>query len=298
MAVDPADRTDPAEPADPAALAAQLEAVGYLPDPGLATACLLAMQLHRPLLLDGEPGVGKTALAQATGAELIRLQCYDGIDAGKALDNWVFPRQMLHLRAVRTAGITDQQVLEASLFDERFPARPGRYWRRCAAPVRCCSSMSLTGPTTTARPSCWSSSPTTRSASPSSVRYRRRTRRRGRVVLQPDAGPARLARAPLPLSLAGAARLRPGAGDPSPAAPRGQRDADLRRRPRWRPAAHGGARQATGNSGVLDWLAALHHLGARRLEPQLAAATFGAVLRYREDNPRDANSELLTSLAG
>jgi MoxR-like ATPase len=113
--------------ADPAAVAQALDGAGYLPDAGLATAAFLAMRMHRPLFLEGDPGVGKTALAHAlaaiTGSRLIRLQCYEGIDASQALYDWDFPRQILHLRA---AGDTDDRAaLEASLYDRRFlVARP------------------------------------------------------------------------------------------------------------------------------------------------------------------------------
>ena len=113
--------------ADPAAVAAALDGAGYLPDDGVATAAYLALRLGRPLFLEGDPGVGKTALAQAlaaiTGSELVRLQCYEGIDASQALYDWDFPRQVLHLRA---AGDTvDPTALEASLYDRRFLiARP------------------------------------------------------------------------------------------------------------------------------------------------------------------------------
>ena len=116
--------------ADPAAVSEALDAVGYLPDPGLATAAFLALRMHRPLFLEGDPGVGKTALAQAlatiTGAELIRLQCYEGIDASQALYDWDFPRQILHLRASGdTAAYRDTEALEASLYDRRYLiARP------------------------------------------------------------------------------------------------------------------------------------------------------------------------------
>src|SRR3954453_13537828 len=121
-----------AEFADPAALAAALDSAGYLPDTGLATGAYLAMRMHRPLFLEGAPGVGKTALAHAlatvTGSTLVRLQCYEGIDASQALYDWDFPRQILHLRALEAAGADgdgDVQEAEKSLCDERFLlARP------------------------------------------------------------------------------------------------------------------------------------------------------------------------------
>jgi MoxR-like ATPase len=85
------------------------------------------MRMRRPLFLEGDPGVGKTALAQAlatiTGSRLVRLQCYEGIDAAQALYDWDFPRQILHLRAA--ADTEDRASLEASLYDRRFlVARP------------------------------------------------------------------------------------------------------------------------------------------------------------------------------
>jgi MoxR-like ATPase len=118
----------------PAELATALRATGYLADDGLATATYLAMQMNRPLFCEGEPGTGKTALAQALaqvlGAELIRLQCHDGIDASQALYDWDFPRQLLHLRALEAAASAtgetlDADAVEASLYDPRFLlARP------------------------------------------------------------------------------------------------------------------------------------------------------------------------------
>jgi MoxR-like ATPase len=118
----------------PAELAAALRSTGYLADDGLATAAYLAMQMNRPLFCEGEPGTGKTALAQALAqvldAELIRLQCHDGIDASQALYDWDFPRQLLHLRALEAAASAtgetlDADAVEASLYDPRFLlARP------------------------------------------------------------------------------------------------------------------------------------------------------------------------------
>lgn len=103
---------------------------GYLADRGLATALMLAMDLGRPLLLEGDAGVGKTELAKViaswTGAELIRLQCYEGIDAAQAVYDWDYARQLLHLRAAEAAGATDGRSsddLEAELFQERFLIR-------------------------------------------------------------------------------------------------------------------------------------------------------------------------------
>jgi MoxR-like ATPase len=111
----------------PPDVAAALDAAGYLPDTGVATAAYLAIAMGRPLFLEGDPGVGKTALAQAlaeiTGARLVRLQCYEGIDASQALYDWDFPRQILHLRAAGDAANTSD--LEASLYQRRFLiARP------------------------------------------------------------------------------------------------------------------------------------------------------------------------------
>jgi len=85
-------------------LAARMRAERYFADDGLLTAVYLALTLGRPLLLEGEPGVGKTELAavlsRVLDRELVRLQCYEGLDAGQALYEWDYPKQLLHLKAV------------------------------------------------------------------------------------------------------------------------------------------------------------------------------------------------------
>lgn len=111
----------------PESVRASLAGTGYLADDDLATITFLAREMQRPLLLEGEPGTGKTALAEAlaqiAGVPLIRLQCYEGIDASQALYDWDFARQILHLRALEAAtrdGGLDADEAEKSLFDERF----------------------------------------------------------------------------------------------------------------------------------------------------------------------------------
>ncbi len=110
-------------------IAARLGGTGYLCDDALATVTYLALAMRRPLLLEGEPGTGKTALAealaQALALPLIRLQCYEGIDASQALYDWDFPRQILHLRALEASGDAIAEEAEKSLYDARFLlARP------------------------------------------------------------------------------------------------------------------------------------------------------------------------------
>jgi MoxR-like ATPase len=101
-----------------------LAAHDYLADDGLATAVFLALRLERPLLLEGEAGVGKTELAKVlarwTGGDLIRLQCYEGIDAAQAVYEWDYSRQLLHLRAAEASG---GPISEDELYSERFLVR-------------------------------------------------------------------------------------------------------------------------------------------------------------------------------
>jgi MoxR-like ATPase len=99
----------------------RLDELDYLVDDGLATAILLSTTLHRPLLLEGEPGVGKTtaakAIAGATGGQLLRLQCYEGLTAAEALYEWNYQRQLLAIRLAEAEGAVLRQ---ADLFTEEY----------------------------------------------------------------------------------------------------------------------------------------------------------------------------------
>jgi len=115
-----------AAPASVGEVADALAAHDYLADEGLATAIYLALRLHRPLFLEGEAGVGKTEVAKVvaawTGGELLRLQCYEGIDLSQAAYEWDYARQLLHLRAVEASG-ESARAAEDELYDERFLVR-------------------------------------------------------------------------------------------------------------------------------------------------------------------------------
>src|ERR687884_2264354 len=102
---------------------ALMEREGYVTDRTIATAVYLANALHKPLLVEGHPGVGKTdiakVLARALETELIRLQCYEGLDATTALYEWNYPKQLLHIKLEEGSGRSTEEK-EASIFGQAF----------------------------------------------------------------------------------------------------------------------------------------------------------------------------------
>jgi MoxR-like ATPase len=110
---------------DPESLDAALAGAGYLADAGLTTALFLALRLARPILLEGEAGVGKTEVARTLAglydAELIRLQCHEGIDVSQAVYEWAYARQLLHIRALEAQGAA--AAAEADLYTPAFLVR-------------------------------------------------------------------------------------------------------------------------------------------------------------------------------
>lgn len=104
----------------------RLAAAGYIAEPALATTLVLAEHLGRPLLLEGEAGVGKTAVAQALarvhGSRLIRLQCYEGLDLQSAVYEWDYQRQLLAIRLLEAEGRAGSEA-EAAIFSERYLLR-------------------------------------------------------------------------------------------------------------------------------------------------------------------------------
>ena len=117
----------PVQPTSTQDVAAGLAQNGYLADDGLVTAVFLSLSLGRPLFLEGEAGVGKTELAKTIArwqqSELIRLQCYEGIDASQAVYDWDYSRQLLHLRAAEASGEarnSNTNELEGQLYGEKF----------------------------------------------------------------------------------------------------------------------------------------------------------------------------------
>src|SRR5438046_9977264 len=104
-----------------------LERHDYFADRRLATSVFLALKMGRPLFLEGEAGVGQTEIAQvlgnAVGRELVRLQCYEGLDTASAVYEWNYPRQMIEIRLAEAQGGVDREALATDIFTERFLIR-------------------------------------------------------------------------------------------------------------------------------------------------------------------------------
>jgi MoxR-like ATPase len=115
-------------PDSPPALAAALQTQGYFADVPLATAIFLGMRLRQPLFLEGDAGVGKTEVARALASlldtRLIRLQCYEGIEASQALYEWNYARQLLHIRAAEAVGRTTSDIEKTAYSRDYLIARP------------------------------------------------------------------------------------------------------------------------------------------------------------------------------
>jgi MoxR-like ATPase len=275
-----------------------LHDVGYLADSGVAHACYLALALQRPLFCEGEAGVGKTSLARslasALDAPLIRLQCYEGIDASQALYDWDFPRQILHLRVA--ADVADRDALEASLYDRRFlVARPILQAIEQAPAVLLIDEidraddefeaflLEVLADNAVTIPELGT---ITAAVPPLVVITSNRTRevhdalkRRCLYhwVPHPDfAREVAIVRRRIPDATAQLVE------DVAAAVAR-LRAANLVKPP--------------GIAETIDWTQALHVLGARRLDPETAEATLGAALKYREDLVR-VQRELASLLGG
>jgi MoxR-like ATPase len=272
---------------DADALLRDLAAADYLADEGLATALFLAVRLPQPLLLEGEAGVGKTeaakALAGVLDTPLIRLQCYEGIDAAEVLYEWNYPRQLLGIRLAESQG---RELAAETLFsDEYLIRRPLLAAIEHAGPrpavllideldradmdfeaflLELLAEATLTipeiGTIHAAHP-------------PLAILTSNRTRdvhdalkRRCLyhwIDYPSEEREAEIVRRRVP---AAAPRL---AADAS-AAVRRLRSADLQKPP--------------GIAEAIDWVAALELLGCERLDAQAAGRTLGTVLKYREDD--------------
>ena len=116
--------SEAALPPSPQGLREKLFTAGYIADEDVASLVWMALLLERPVLLEGEAGVGKTAVAaacaRALGRPLLRLQCYEGLDLGQAVYEWNYSRQLLEIRLSEASGGADRQTLRGNLFSEEF----------------------------------------------------------------------------------------------------------------------------------------------------------------------------------
>jgi MoxR-like ATPase len=296
----PASATSP-DIDSPAALAELLDRHSYLADPGLATAAFLALRMGRPLFLEGEAGVGKTALAktlaEVLGAPLIRLQCYEGLDASQALYDWDFPRQLLHLRAAEAAGVTDVGRLESELYDRRFlVARPLLQALETSPSVLLVDEvdraddefeaflLEVLSDFTISIPELG----TIHAARPPVVVVTSNRTREVHDALKRRCLYHWLEHPTFDREVAIIRRRLPGAAErlaqQVAAAAQRLRTEDLLKPP--------------GVAESLDWTEALVALGARDLDPDTAARTLGAVLKYREDHERVVKGGLERLLNG
>ncbi|MEZ5091246.1 AAA family ATPase [Nocardioides sp.] len=283
----------PALPSSPAGVADLLGSTGYLADPALSTIAYLALAMQRPLLLEGEPGTGKTSLAEALavglGCPLIRLQCYEGIDATQALYDWDFPRQILHLRTLEALGGAaggDVEETEKSLYDERFLlARPVLRALREAPAVLLIDEVDR--------------------ADDEFEAFLLEVLSTYQVTI-PELGTVAAARPPVVVLTSNRTRElhdalkrrclyhwidHPGlereveivrSREPSVSETLARQVVEVAQRLR----ARDDLLKPPGVAETLDWVRALGRLGATELDLETAAATLGAVVKYREDTDR------------
>ena len=263
-------------------LEAALREADYLPDRGLATALYLALALEKPVLLEGDAGVGKTeaakALATALDARLIRLQCYEGLDVSHAVYEWNYPRQLLHIRAAQEGSVSEEELfgpdflirrplLEAIDTDEQAVLLIDEIDRADeefeAFLLEVLSDFQITIPElgtirARRRPAVVLTSNRTRELH-DALKRRALYHWIGHPSIERETAIVRLRAPGIPERLAVEAA----------AFVRGLRSLDLAKPP--------------GVSETIDWAMALDALGRRELDAEVVQQTLGSVLKYHED---------------